>query len=61
MIMDRFDRRTFLKTTSLAGGAIIAAPVLFDGWLTFAGTEKTGYFEKEFGSLSRHELRCQEP
>jgi TldD protein len=49
MIMDRIDRRTFLKTTSLAGGAIIAAPVLFDGWLTFAGTEKAGYFEKEFG------------
>ena len=22
---------------------------MFDGWLTFAGTEKTGYFEKEFG------------
>jgi TldD protein len=49
MIMDRIDRRTFLKAGAAAGGAIIAAPVLFDGWLTFAGTEKTGYFEKEFG------------
>jgi TldD protein len=49
MIMDRIDRRTFLKTTTAAGGAIIAAPMLFDGWLTFAGTEKAGYFEKEFG------------
>jgi TldD protein len=47
--MNLIDRRTFLKASSLAGGAIIAAPVLFDGWLTFAGTEKTGYFEKEFG------------
>ena len=49
MIMDRIDRRAFLKATTAAGGAIITAPVLFDGWLTFAGTEKTGYFEKEFG------------
>jgi TldD protein len=49
MIMDRIDRRAFLKATTAAGGAIIAAPVLFDGWLTFAGTEKAGYFEKEFG------------
>ena len=47
--MDRIDRRTFLKATTAAGGAIIAAPVLFDGWLTFAGTERGGYFEKEFG------------
>jgi TldD protein len=49
MIMDRIDRRTFLKATTAAGGAIIAAPVLFDGWLTFADTGRTGYFEKEFG------------
>jgi TldD protein len=49
MIMDRIDRRTFLKATTAAGGAIVAGPVLFDGWLTFAGTEKAGYFEKEFG------------
>ena len=47
--MGRIDRRTFLKATTAAGGVIIAAPVLFDGWLTFADTGKTGYFEKEFG------------
>lgn len=47
--MDRIDRRTFLKATTAAGGTIIAGPVLFDSWLTFAGTERGGYFEKEFG------------
>jgi hypothetical protein len=47
--MDRIDRRTFLKATTAAGASVIAAPVLFDGWLTFAGVEKAGYFEKEFG------------
>jgi TldD protein len=47
--MNLVDRRSFLKASALAGGAVIAAPVLSDGWLTFAGTEKAGYFEKEFG------------
>jgi TldD protein len=47
--MDRLDRRTFLKATTAAGTAILAGPVLFDGWLTFADIGKTGYFEKEFG------------
>ena len=47
--MDRIDRRTFLKAGTAAGRSVIAAPVLFDGWLTFAGAENAGYFEKEFG------------
>jgi TldD protein len=57
--MNLVDRRTFLKASALTGGAIIAAPVLFDGWLTIAGAETTGYFEREFGitdSLCRRVL-----
>ena len=45
----RMDRRAFLKATSLAGGVIIAAPVLSNGWLAIAGTEMEWYFEREFG------------
>ncbi len=57
--MNLLDRRSFLKASALAGGAIITAPVLFDGWLTIAGAETAGYFEREFGitdSLCRRVL-----
>lgn len=47
--MNRTDRRSFLKASAIAGGAIIAAPVLSDGWLTIIGAETAGYFESQFG------------
>jgi len=47
--MNLVDRRSFLKASALAGGAIIAAPLLPDGWLTIKGAETAGYFESQFG------------
>jgi len=44
--MNPIKRRNFLKTT-VCGGAV--APLLSEGWLSFAATDKTGYFESEFG------------
>ncbi len=45
----QMDRRSFLKGATVAGGAIIAGPILCDGWFTLAGAEKKGYFESQFG------------
>ncbi len=47
--MKRTNRRSFLKASAGVGGALIAAPLLCDGWLTIAGAETAGYFEGEFG------------
>lgn len=51
--MKKVTRRSFLKTTAKAAAVTIAAPVVLpEGWYSFAGQNKTGYFENEFGILN---------
>ncbi len=42
-------RRSFIKTTAQAAGAVAAAKVLPMGWYSLAHADEPGYFEAEFG------------
>ncbi len=48
--MRKMSRRSFLKTSATAlAGSVAASPLLSRGWYSFAQTETSGYFEREFG------------
>ena len=47
--MKSITRRSFLKNSAAAAGAVAAGKLLYDGWITFAHAATTGYFEEAFG------------
>lgn len=47
--MKYISRRSFLKTSAAAAGAVTAAHVIPNSWVGFAHAGQSGYFEAEFG------------
>lgn len=47
--MKEMTRRSFLKNTAAATGAITLGSLFQGGWLSFANVSVNGYFETEFG------------
>ena len=47
--MKSMTRRSFIKNSAAAAGAVAAAPLLYDGWINFAHAGPAGYFEDAFG------------
>ncbi|MBN1118956.1 MAG: TldD/PmbA family protein [Bacteroidales bacterium] len=47
--MKKIDRRSFLRTTSAAGGMVLVSPYLDGAWFVQSNKGSTGYFESEFG------------
>ncbi|MFW6128623.1 MAG: TldD/PmbA family protein [Candidatus Aminicenantaceae bacterium] len=47
--MKKFSRRSFIKTSATTAAVSIAAPLLPKGLYSFVRSDKSGYFEKEFG------------